>query len=286
MSLKTKKLVKCIVGSVTDIKKRKELFNIVNYDSLTCLYFANTGTLLDVEGELMGYLFAKGTDVNIGDTKSGRTILHCAVERNDIEMVTILLTHPSIDINCKTYKGETPILLAYWKNYKSITKRLKAMFYYYYYIAAFATLGIMLDKVAAAEAYNVLDDEPVARPSTLLSKILIEDVRSPRSRMKIDYFVVGIYYIKDVVEDKCQFSFYRRAHSHNPYFDKKFETLGDEPTRAIEPPTDFVNRVDEVKSFLITAYQAVSDSSPSILAVKRYFERLRKRCNNQFHYVY
>ena len=141
------------------------------------------------------------------------------------------------------------------------------MFYYYYYITAFATLAIMLDNVASAAAYNVWDDEPVACPSTLLSKILTEDFRFPRSRMKIDYFLVGIYYINDVVEDKCKFLFYRRAHLHNPYFDKKFETLGDEPTRAIVPPSDFVNRADEVKSFLIPAYQAVSHSSPLILAV-------------------
>lgn len=119
----SEKLVKDMVGSLADnATKRKELLSIRNCEGLTCLHLAAQGK----HYEIMGYLFARGADVNIGDTKSGRTILHYAVEKKDVETVVVLLTHPSIDIDCETYKGETPLLLAYWRNYQDIVKRLKA----------------------------------------------------------------------------------------------------------------------------------------------------------------
>lgn len=119
----SEKLVKDMVGSLADNPtKRRELFSLRNCEGLTCLHLAAQGK----HYEIMGYLFAKGADVNIGDAKSGRTILHYAVEKKDVETVVVLLTHPSIDIDCETYKGETPLLLAYWRNYQDIVKRLKA----------------------------------------------------------------------------------------------------------------------------------------------------------------
>ena len=126
----SEKLVKDMVGSLSDdVEKRKELFSIRNCEGLTCLHLAAQGHYY----EIIGYLFAKGADVNIGDAKSGRTILHYAAERKDVETVVVLLTHPSIDIDCETYKGETPLLLAYWRNYQDIVKRLKANGAYFSY---------------------------------------------------------------------------------------------------------------------------------------------------------
>ena len=126
----SEKLVKDMVSSLADNPtKRKELFSIRNCEGLTCLHLAAQGK----HYEIMGYLFARGADVNIGDAKSGRTILHYAVERKDVETVVVLLTHPSIDIDCETYKGETPLLLAYWRNYQDIVKRLKANGAYFSY---------------------------------------------------------------------------------------------------------------------------------------------------------
>lgn len=126
----SEKLVKDIVGSLVDNPtKRKELFSIRNCEGLTCLHLAAQGK----HYEIMGYLFARGADVNVGDAKSGRTVLHYAVERKDVETVVVLLTHPSIDVDCETYKGETPLLLAYWRNYQDIVKRLKANGAYFSY---------------------------------------------------------------------------------------------------------------------------------------------------------
>lgn len=115
-------IVKLIVYSLNkDPEFQKKYLAIRNCEGLTALHVAAERRYFDI----MGFLFAKGADVNVGDAKSGRTILHFAVERNDLESVSKLLSHPDIDIDCKTFKGETPLVMAYWRNYKPILKRLK-----------------------------------------------------------------------------------------------------------------------------------------------------------------
>lgn len=113
----------------SDVARRKKYFSIKNCEGLTCLHVAAQYK----EFIILGHLFAKGADVNIGDAKSGRTMLHYAVERKDIETVSLLLTHPHIDVECKTFKGETPLVLAFWRNYQEIVKRLKAKGAYFSY---------------------------------------------------------------------------------------------------------------------------------------------------------
>lgn len=122
--------VQMIVQSFgNDVTSRTKYFSVKNCEGLTCLHVA----AIQKEFIILGHLFAKGADVNMGDAKSGRTILHSAVERKDIETVSLLLTHPDIDIDCKTFKGETPVVLAYWRNYQDIVKRLKAKGAYFSY---------------------------------------------------------------------------------------------------------------------------------------------------------
>lgn len=106
----------------SDVNKRAKYFSMKNCDGLTCVHVAAQYK----EFIILGHLFAKGADVNAGDAKSGRTMLHYAVEKKDIETVSLLLTHPAIDVDCKTFKGETPLVLAYWRNYQDIVKRLKS----------------------------------------------------------------------------------------------------------------------------------------------------------------
>jgi len=102
-------------------KKRNEFFEMRNCEGLTCLHVASEAK----EYHIMGHLFAKGADVNIGDGKSGRTALHYAVERKDLQTVTLLLTHSEIDVECRTFKGETPAVIAFWRNYTDILKKLR-----------------------------------------------------------------------------------------------------------------------------------------------------------------
>lgn len=105
-----------------DQTRRVKYFAMKNCEGLTCMHIAAQKK----EFIILGHLFAKGADVNIGDAKSGRTMLHYAVERKDIETVSLLLTHPKIDVDCQTFKGEAPIVMAYWRNYQDIVKKLKA----------------------------------------------------------------------------------------------------------------------------------------------------------------
>ena len=51
-------------------------------------------------------------DVN-ATTKAGRTALHIAVERNDVDLVDFLLQQPGVLVNTKDKKGQqTPLYLA------------------------------------------------------------------------------------------------------------------------------------------------------------------------------
>lgn len=123
-------IVKMLVSSLNNNTTLQQKFmSVRNCEGLTPLHIASENRYF----EIMGYLFAKEADVNIGDAKSGRTILHFAVERRDKECVVKLLAHPDIDIDCKTYKGETALVLAYWRNYQDIVKILtsKGAFFSY-----------------------------------------------------------------------------------------------------------------------------------------------------------
>ncbi|XP_045213532.2 NF-kappa-B inhibitor alpha-like [Mercenaria mercenaria] len=106
--------VDALVRSISDISQ------IRNCEGLTCVHVAS----MRREFFILGLLFRRGADVNIGDGKSGRTALHYAVEKNDIEMVRFLLTHPDIEVDRETYKGESALYMAFWRNNLGIVKEL------------------------------------------------------------------------------------------------------------------------------------------------------------------
>lgn len=122
--------VEIIVGSFgNDVNARKKYFAMKNCEGLTCLHLAAQNK----EYVIMGHLFAKGADVNIGDAKSGRTVLHYATEERDFKTIRLLLTHKDIDVDCKTFKGDTPLVMAYWRNYMDVVKFLKTKGAYFSY---------------------------------------------------------------------------------------------------------------------------------------------------------
>ncbi|KAL4233959.1 hypothetical protein ACF0H5_005614 [Mactra antiquata] len=121
--------VSAIVKSLPDLKSRQKYFSVRNNEGLTCMHLAVQSKAFII----LGHLFAKGADVNIGDAKSGRTMLHYAVENKDLHTVSLLLTHKDIDVDCKTFKGESPIVLAFWRNYQDIVKKLRVNGAYFDY---------------------------------------------------------------------------------------------------------------------------------------------------------
>ncbi|XP_067652489.1 NF-kappa-B inhibitor cactus-like [Haliotis asinina] len=82
--------------------------SIRNYEGHSCLHLAAMETNLKV----MDLLLSAGADINIGDGKSGRTVLHWATETGNRILLHFLLMFEKLDVNCTTYSGLTPLALA------------------------------------------------------------------------------------------------------------------------------------------------------------------------------
>ncbi|KAK3577675.1 hypothetical protein CHS0354_018718 [Potamilus streckersoni] len=81
---------------------------IRNFDGLKCLHLA----AFHNKTEVISILLNGGADINAGDAKSGRTILHWAAECGKGELVDLLLSRKDVDVNSETYEGITAIELA------------------------------------------------------------------------------------------------------------------------------------------------------------------------------
>ncbi|XP_041367532.1 NF-kappa-B inhibitor epsilon-like [Gigantopelta aegis] len=87
-----------------------------NYDGHTCLHMAamtTNFTNLDL-------LLEKGADINAGDMKSGRTILHYAAELGSVTLTNYLMQQKNLDINRVTYGGKTALSLAAGRGFHGI----------------------------------------------------------------------------------------------------------------------------------------------------------------------
>lgn len=96
--------VKILLGA----KNIKKSLNMHNYDGLTSLHLA----VLRKPYPTVNILLYAGADINIQDGKSGRTILHYAVESNDKILVSQLFKYPELNINAVTFGGVTSYCLA------------------------------------------------------------------------------------------------------------------------------------------------------------------------------
>ena len=126
-------LVKCLLTPVSYLETLVNKYDIPyqripqdldrrNYDGLSCLHLAALNNHVGV----MELLLKKGAKVNARDRRSGRSVLHHAVESGNLEMVEFLLKQRKIDINCVTYGGSTPVVLAAGRGYTHIVEYLIA----------------------------------------------------------------------------------------------------------------------------------------------------------------
>ena len=99
-------------GNVLDIK---------NYDGEGCVHIAAKFGDID----LMKCLIRHGANVNLADEKSGRTALHFAAEYGDKDLVKYLLGIRNVNLSPETLNGETPILLAYLRDFDEIVELFK-----------------------------------------------------------------------------------------------------------------------------------------------------------------
>nr|AEW43453.2 inhibitor kappar B [Solen grandis] len=79
-----------------------------NYDGQLCIHMAAERGHINV----LEILLAKGANINARDGKSGRTILHYAVELEKRNLLLLLLKYAALDVNAVAYGGLTPIMLA------------------------------------------------------------------------------------------------------------------------------------------------------------------------------
>ena len=97
--------------------------SILNYDGESCLHVAaNSGHLTIVE-----YLLSRRhiqANPNIADGKSGRTILHYAVEARDVPLVLFLMARTDVKVDCRTFDGTTALGLAVGRQYMDIANLL------------------------------------------------------------------------------------------------------------------------------------------------------------------
>ena len=95
----------------------------LNYDGESCLHVAAlSGHLAIVE-----YLLSRRhiqANPNIADGKSGRTILHYAVEARDVPLVLFLMARSDVKIDCRTFDGTTALGLAVGRHYMDIANLL------------------------------------------------------------------------------------------------------------------------------------------------------------------
>lgn len=96
--------------------------SLKNYEGHTCLHLAAMETSLRV----MDLLLSAGANINIGDGKSGRTVLHEAAEAGNRILLHFLFMWGKLDVNCTTYGGMTPLALAAGRGYDDITAILIA----------------------------------------------------------------------------------------------------------------------------------------------------------------
>ncbi|XP_013396881.1 uncharacterized protein LOC106163749 [Lingula anatina] len=94
--------------------------DLLNYEGQSCLHLAASRKHIGA----VDYLISLGADINVEDGKSGRTILHHAVETRDIELLYYLLSQPDINLDARTYDNCSPLSLAMGRRYQDIATLL------------------------------------------------------------------------------------------------------------------------------------------------------------------
>lgn len=123
------KLVRQIVSEFTNRSTVKHVVETKNCCGQSCLYLAGISMTTRVGGDprhaiqrtidcfkVVQYLLdvegAVRADSNQTEWKYGRSLLHLAVSCDNTMMLMELLRHPNIVIDCMTFDGQTPLMMA------------------------------------------------------------------------------------------------------------------------------------------------------------------------------
>lgn len=92
-----------------------------NYEGETCLHLAAAGDHTDI----VRYLVNCGADINVQEAKSGRTILHRAVEKENLILAHTILSLPGVDPQVQDYAQRSALgLVAGYPTDKPIVQLL------------------------------------------------------------------------------------------------------------------------------------------------------------------
>ena len=94
---------------------------IKNYKGQTCFHIACEKSNKDALQALLDI----GMDINIQESKAGKTALHIAAEQGNIAVVKFLVKQRDIDLEKKTYDGVTPLIGAYHRKYSNVVGVLR-----------------------------------------------------------------------------------------------------------------------------------------------------------------
>jgi len=94
---------------------------ILSYEGLTSLHLA----CFHRHKKIIRELIRLGAEVDAPEAKSGRTPLHFAVERKDVEIVRYLLENCKADVDAATFDGATALCLAEGRGYNSMACLLR-----------------------------------------------------------------------------------------------------------------------------------------------------------------
>ena len=100
--------------------------DIKNYEGESCLHVTLHSLAPDMQIKVIHYLVNRcGADIiNIPEGKSGRTMLHEAVDAHNVPLTQFLLNQTKVRVDACTYGGYTPLRLAYSRGYKTLTQLL------------------------------------------------------------------------------------------------------------------------------------------------------------------
>lgn len=103
---------------------RKSL-DLKDNDGQTCFHVACWNNTHTRNVEMIKALFSLGVDINLVESKSGKTGLHIASEIGRSDVVRFLTEHQEVDIEKTAYDGQTPLIAAYHRRHSNVVGILR-----------------------------------------------------------------------------------------------------------------------------------------------------------------
>ena len=115
-------LLDCIEAMTSTVTLPDTIGDVMNYDGETIVHVAAAEGHVNI----VRYLIQRplSANVNVRDGRSGRTVLHHAVESRNMPVLMLLLLTPGVWVDAITYDGRTPLALAEGRSYGDIAELL------------------------------------------------------------------------------------------------------------------------------------------------------------------